>query len=386
MLCTLDGAIRPIYASGTVTLPPWMLVSYDDADACDPRERVVRTDRPEMPDADKGSDDPNPGPPQDMQHRLDDLPPGHPSSPYNEDGSHKPRPTRWQDLELAEPDQADPSAADRHGPLTDSEHAAHITEVRSYLAIARECGLVTDQQHTIDRARQVWTDEREVSHDSIIEDLYKGSAGVPNEHRAILAGGLAGAGKSTVLDRFANIDRSQYLTINPDDIKEEMAKRGLIPQVGGLSPMEASDLVHEESSHIAKRLAMLAQADGKNIIWDITMRTRNSTEGRIDDLRMAGYTCIEGIFVDIPVETSVARADARHRAGHDDYLAGKGLGGRFVPEEIIRGQADSEWGSVNRRTFEAVKGRFNSWSIYDNSADGGVPVLADASKPEENAS
>ena len=70
---------------------------------------------------------------------------------------------------------------------------------------------------------------------------------------------------------FADIDRSQYLTINPDNIKEELAKRDLIPKVEGLSPMEASDLVHEESSHIAKQLAMRAQADGKNVIWDITM-------------------------------------------------------------------------------------------------------------------
>ena len=33
--------------------------------------------------------------------------------------------------------------------------------------------------------------------------------------------------------------------------------------------MEASYLAHEESSHVAKRLARRAQADGKNVIWDI---------------------------------------------------------------------------------------------------------------------
>ncbi len=55
-----------------------------------PRSGVVRTDRPDMPDADQGLDDPNPGPAQGMQRRLDDLPHGHPSSPYNEDGSRKP--------------------------------------------------------------------------------------------------------------------------------------------------------------------------------------------------------------------------------------------------------------------------------------------------------
>jgi hypothetical protein len=50
------------------------------------------------------------------------------------------------------------------------------------------------------------------------------------------------------------------------------------------------------------------------------------------------------------VETSVARADSRHRIGHEDYRAGNGFGGRFVPPEVIQRQADPEWGSVNRRT------------------------------------
>ena len=96
-----------------------------------------------------------------------------------------------------------------------------------------------------------------------------------------------------------------------------MARRDMIPPVDGLSPMEASDLVHEESSYVARQLALRAEGDGKNIIWDITMSSWASTERRIDELHSAGYTRIEGIFVDIPVETSVARADGRHWEGHD---------------------------------------------------------------------
>ena len=61
-----------------------------------------------------------------------------------------------------------------------------------------------------------------------------------------------------------------------------MARRGMIPEVEGLSPMEASDLVHEESSYLARQLALRAQADGKNLIWDITMsdqeKQRNESE------------------------------------------------------------------------------------------------------------
>ena len=207
-------------------------------------------------------------------------------------------------------------------------------------------------------------------HDAIIADLYTGASDVPCERRAILAGGLPGAGKTTVLEQHAGIDRTQFLTINPDEIKNEMAKRGMVPEVAGLTPMEASDLVHEESSHIAKQLALRAMPEGKNVIWDITMSSRDSVERRITDLRTAGYARIEGIFVDIPVDVGIHRSDARHREGHDSYRAGHGQGGRFVPAEVIAAQADPDCGSRNRRTFEQIKPHLDAWLQYDNSVDG----------------
>ena len=153
----------------------------------------------------------------------------------------------------------------------------------------------------------------------------------------------------------------------------------MVPELDGLSPMEASDLVHEESSYLARQLALRAQHDGKNIIWDITMSTQKSTEKRISELREAGYLRIDGLFVDIPVRTSIERTEVRHRLGHDQYRAGEGLGGRYVPPEVIRRQTDSEWGSKNMRTFDSLKRRFNDWSIYDNSIDGRPAVLRESS-------
>ena len=156
-----------------------------------------------------------------------------------------------------------------------------------------------------------------------------------------------------------------------------MAGRGLIPVIAGLSPMEASDLVHVESSYVAKRLARRAMDDGKNLIWDITMSSISSTEDRVDELDRAGYST-NGIFVDIGIAEAVRRADSRHRLRHEDYRAGIGFGGRYVPPEAIEAQADTEWGSVNRRTFELVKGRFAEWALYDNSVTGRDPVLIEA--------
>jgi predicted kinase len=307
------------------------------------RDRPAEADR---------ADGPEPFSPEDLRQRLERLPPAHPS-------------------------------AIREPRLTDREHADHVREVRRLLDKARAGGLATESRYLTDPDGETWAPERRAAHNAIINDLHTAARDVPCERRAILAGGLPGAGKTTVLDRHAGGGGSRYLTINPDQIKEEMARRGMIPDVDGLTPMEASDLVHEESSHIAKRLARRAMREGKNVIWDITMSSRESTERRIGELRAAGYERVDGIFVDIPIEMAVRRSDTRHREGHERSRAGQGLGGRFVPEEVITAQADPEWGSRNRRTLEEVKPLLDAWAVIDNSADGRAPVLTESGGREE---
>lgn len=290
------------------------------------------------------------------------------------------RSTDSQDEEIGGSYKDATFAKDQPRPLTDREWTEHLDQVRDGLDKAREGGLLTTRLHTIDGKGQVWAEERELLHESILEGFYAKAADVPCDFKAIMAGGLGGAGKSTVLTGQAGIDLTQYLTINPDDFKEEMARRGMLPEIEGLSPMEASDLAHEESSYLALQLALRAQAEGKNVIWDITMSTEKSTESRINDLRNAGYDHIEGLFVEIPVETSVVRTESRHRQGHEMYRIGEGLGGRYVPPEVIKSQEDPEWGSQNKKTFETLKGRFDEWSIYDNSPDGLPATLIDSSR------
>lgn len=260
---------------------------------------------------------------------------------------------------------------------TDGEHADRVQHIRTQLADARARGLATDERF-FNRSENRWTTDRQLLHRELVDELYSAADSVPCEGKAVMAGGLGGAGKSTVLEKHAGIDQSQWLTINPDDIKEAMARHGLIPELDGLSPMEASDLVHAESSYIAKRLARRAMDEGKNIIWDITMSSLKTTAERLDDLDRAGYTTT-GIFVDVDVGEAVRRADARHRRGHENYQIGVGFGGRYVPPEVIEAQLDLVWGSCNRYTFEQVKPRFSVWAIYDNSVTGRNPVLIEAS-------
>jgi predicted kinase len=335
----------------------------------------------------------------DLSRRLAALATAHPSAPGYAEGR-----ARLSDQPGQRGDDAVPDAVERrqHKPgdadadldevrlaepsrlATDARHAERTIEVQATLAEAKKAGLATDRQHTTDDRQKIWSRERVALQEKIVNDLYAESAAVPCEGRAIVAGGLPGAGKTTVLTRQAGIDRSRYLMINPDGIKEAMASRSMVPEVKGLTPMEASDLVHEESSLIAKRLAMRAYADGKNVVWDITMSSSDTTQRRITDLRAAGYTNVEGIFVDIPIEVSVRRAHARHRQGHEDFIAGRGYGGRCITPEVIRAQADPDYGSTNRRTFEQIKSGLDYWRLYDNSVDGNEAVLAEEAKPRHH--
>jgi predicted ABC-type ATPase len=268
-------------------------------------------------------------------------------------------------------------------PLTDAEHAHHVADVKARLAQASAAGLATDYHHTIDPRREIWSRDRRAIHDSIINDLFAQASNVPRDGHSIVLGGLAGAGKSTVLNVHAGFDLSKYLVINPDLIKEEMARRRLVPQIDGLTPMEATYLVHEETSHIAKRLGHLVYAAQKNVIWDVTMSRRSSVEERITTLRAGGYATVEGIFIDVPIDVSIQRADLRHRYGHEQFRMGISLGGRHVPAELILAQADPELSSKNRRVFEELKLRLDCWSLYDNSVDGKAPILADSSERKQ---
>jgi len=254
-----------------------------------------------------------------------------------------------------------------------------VQVIASAIQAAIADGRSTDRQFTVRGEGQVWLPERARQHREVIEALWSRGQNVPNDGRAMLSGGLGGAGKGTVLKRVIN--QGDYFTINSDDVKEEMAARGMIPEVAGLTPMESVALVHEESGYLANLLAARAYAERKNVIWDVTMGSSAGTQRRIADLKSAGYTEIDAVFVDIPVEASVSRALDRHRRGLERHRGGQGYGGRFVPPGVIRSHASATASSVNREVFDGLRAEFDSWAIYDNSVYGRPPELIDGVGP-----
>jgi hypothetical protein len=183
----------------------------------------------------------------------------------------------------------------------------------------------------------IWAPLRNREQGSLVAWMYQQARNVPCDRRAVVAGGLPGADKPGVL-RAAAVDQSQYFTISIDRILWQMAARGMIPLAGGLAPMDVADLAHAEAQFLAKRAGLRAMADGRNLIWDISMASLSATQALLGTLRLAGYR-VDALFADLTIEESVRRASAAHRRGHDEYLAGRGFGGRYIPPEAIRALA-----------------------------------------------
>lgn len=273
---------------------------------------------------------------------------------------------------------AAPSAADPLlEPLTDAEWSAHVREVDEKVAEAMAQGLSTDVTYTLNGDRETWLPERVAQQRQIARELYSRGALVPDEGQALFTGGLPGAGKTTALNQNSEIDSSEYLVLNSDDAKERLCEHSMIPEIDGIAPMEAADLIQRESSRIADMVAGMAAAEHKNVIWDTTMGSNRSLDSRLDALRDSGYRHYAALFLDVPIEVSLSRVDQRHREGYEKYRNGDRCEGRHVPASIIEAQADPEYNSVNRRVFEDHKTDFNRWYLYD--ATDIPPALIDQS-------
>ena len=237
--------------------------------------------------------------------------------------------------------------------------------------------LNTNVTHRTETGR--WTDERAELHTQIVDDVYSRHPHVPSQRRAIMAGGLPGAGKTTTIRTHAGVDLDDYIVVNPDVMKTELIERNALPSIpdGDVAPMELSPLIHEESSHLAIMLAFRAYAEGKNVIWDIGMTNRPSTEQRVTELLEHGYR-LRGFFVDVPIPVSMQRATERYRKEMEQYFKGIGYGGRPIPLEFLNKLQLPDGGSRNREVFEQLRERFDDWLVYDNS--GKAPRVVERKK------
>lgn len=247
---------------------------------------------------------------------------------------------------------------------------------RATALIADNKDLDTQKQFDPDRDG-VYAPERQAVHDDIVSDYLDRAADVPAEKVAIIVGGLPGAGKSYALAQHANqlgFDAgSEFITINPDDMKEELIDAGLAPEVPGLAPGELSGLMHEESSDLAKDAAsaIIDSGRGTNLIWDITMSSPGSVQSRLDELKDAGYQ-VFAMYVDTTPHVSLFRAGSRY-LGRDGE-PGTSDDGRMVDLDMLGSVTPTEEGyTPNRAVFESLKGNFDGHAFID--ANGAQPKV-----------
>lgn len=250
------------------------------------------------------------------------------------------------------------NAIDNKRPLTNDEFNVRKVYVDRVTSALIKNGKETNMTETIkmsDGSRNYTANRRRI-HDIIINDLMDKYDHVPCEGKAIFAGGLGGAGKGFILREKIGVTGDNYATVNPDDVKEIMARRGLVPKIKGLTPMEATPLVHEEASDITAKLQRRLVAKKKNIVVDKTMASLKSPMKTAQQLKDGGYSRIQAMFVDVPVETSKSGAKGRWERGVNKYTesGGKGVGGRFLPDRITDAQKtedDSQFKSKNAKHF-----------------------------------
>lgn len=288
----------------------------------------------------------------------------------------------------AEQERAMRRAAAEHRPLD----ARTLARRRKYIdrLMADELKNDTKQRYTFTYpdGSTAYTPERQRLHDRIMREKLADEHNIPREGKILFSGGLAGAGKSSVLhdgafQRELGEDTSYWLRIDNDEIKEMLAKEGAIPRHGCLTPMETSALVYRESADIVKTLLQYASERHMNVILDGTMGNREATAARIRTLRDAGYS-VRALFVDISPDTSKRRAESRYRQGMDEYVRdGRGQGGRYLPPSVIDSQRTPDGSTYRSRNAETLirldrEGLFDRPPVvYDNDVDGRAPQPVD---------
>jgi Zeta toxin len=248
---------------------------------------------------------------------------------------------------------------------TPDEHASHLRYAEDAVARALRAGRATSQEHTADGRGQIWTPERASMHSDLVHEALDNSVDVPSAKKGMLVGGFRHPGRKAVVN--GSLQPQDYVHADPELVKEAMAALGLIPEIRGLSPMDASALVHEEAVHIASLIADLAMQRGKNLAVHLPMSSPDGVQDHVQRLKDNGYK-VHGVFVHTPVDAAVDAARRGHRAGHEKYRQGKGPGAKLPFSGALAAAETSGGSSLNQESFDLARPSMDSWERWDNSS------------------
>lgn len=214
-------------------------------------------------------------------------------------------------------------------------------------------GNSTTAERFRNRSTGKWDTSREVVHQATVDKLLVGkTAPVGRRPIAYILGGGTASGKTTV-SRALLADAPNTVRIDPDELKLAVQEYAGFKQA---DPENAAFLVHDESSQMTKMALAAVTARGLDLTYDSTTSGEKGV-AFVHELAAKGYD-VRGIFVDIPVNEAMRRAEKRALESKDPINLG-----RKVPENIIRG---SHQGAAN--SFFQLKNdpALTSIELYDN--------------------
>jgi len=157
-----------------------------------------------------------------------------------------------------------------------------------------------------------WTRERKALHERLVKKaISKVAPAEGGKPTLYMMGGGPAAGKSDLVKNnlVDHPDAAHSVRVDPDEIKGELPEYRQLVAVGNL---EAAGIVHEESSHVSKRVIDEALKSGRHTVYDSTGDgSIESLSGKIAAARAAGAKRIEADYVTVPTEMAVQRALAR---------------------------------------------------------------------------
>lgn len=261
--------------------------------------------------------------------------------------------------------------------LNDEEYDRHY----EYIRRVRKGATSTHKQHTRTvKGKAVYSEERLEQHEQIVQNLSEAYKDIANEGRVLVVGGITGAGKTTTVRSNPELESEKYASVNPDDVKVEMVKLGMTPNIPGLLPLETDELIKYEAGIITEKVYTKLSVEKKNMVIDRTMASSNQITKTVDDLKSKGYSDFSGIFVDVDPDEAYERIRNRHHQGVNKYLkTGEGFGERPVPGSAIAATRtdDPDYRSKNAKVFVGLveSGVFtNTPKIFDSS-DGSKEVV-----------
>ena len=292
------------------------------------------------------------------------IPSGHVSSCENHDASRAAR-------ELKE-------AISRRKPVTDEFYDSHYDYVSCVSKELESLNINTRSIYgkRLEKHNWLYEEERVQKHNKIINQYLSGWENLPHERKGVITGGLIGSGKTSTMRYHSGVDMNNFALLSADMMKIHFVEHNLVPPLEGFLPLEASILTYKETNHVTWRLFELAIERGVNIVFDTMMAEEAATLGKISPMLEKGYS-VDGIFVDVTIETALRRMKLRHRAGIDNFIVhGRGHGGRLLPEKSIIEQQSPESNSKNRNVFDKISelGFFSHIQIFDNNIDNKKPV------------